>query len=261
MTISSFILIDDVLVRLKALKMQANDPTTLEFNDHRPRVAAQRRERMRARLIEGAMSLVAQQGPAATSIDDVINAAQVSRGTFYKYFDAPATLVHAVADELSNEILRLIDPIVQESEDPVVRMATGMRLALGLANQHPVLAGFISKLGWPNLTPDLLMFEYVPRDLALGMQQGKFVRMDIRVALNQTAGILFGGIHTLLSGTAPEDFAEQSAAAVLMGLGVEQAMAKAVAYQRLAPLKIDGDGLIARTLENTIPSEILGNVS
>lgn len=224
----------------------------MEYQDHRPRVAAERRERMRARLIEGAMNLVAKNGPAATSIDDVISEAQVSRGTFYKYFDAPASLVEAVAKELSNEILRLMDPLVQRSEDPVVRMATGMRLALHLSQQHPILGGFIAKLGWPNLPPDQLMFEYVPRDLELGMQQGKFVRMDMRAAMNLTGGILMGGIHTLLSGTAPPDFPEQAAATVLMGLGVDRSIAKKVAYAKLKPLKIDGDGLIARTLTKNI---------
>lgn len=224
----------------------------MEYQDHRPRVAAQRRERMRARLIDGAMNLVAQNGPAATSIDNVISEAQVSRGTFYKYFDAPATLIDAVAKELSNEIIRLIDPLVQLSDDPVVRMATGVRLALRLTLQHPILGGFIARLGWPNLPPDQLMLEYVPRDLELGMQQGKFARMDMRAAMNLTGGVLMGGIHTLQSGSAPEDFPEQAAATVLMGLGVDKITAREAAYAKLNPLRIDGSGLIARTLDANI---------
>lgn len=224
----------------------------MDYEDHRPRVAAQRRERMRARLIEGALSLIAQNGPMATSIDDVISHAQVSRGTFYKYFDAPASLVDAVAKEVANDILRLIDPIVQQSENPIERMSTGMRLALRLMQQHPILGGFVARLGWPNLPPDQLMFEFVPRDLEIGMSQGKFVRMDIRAAMNLTGGILIGGIHTLESGTAPKDFPEQAAATVLMGLGVDRVIARNVAYARLKALKIDGDGLIARTLQTSI---------
>jgi AcrR family transcriptional regulator len=44
---------------------------------------------MRARLLASAMQLVAEKGAAATSIDDVIGAADVSRGTFYKYSPRP----------------------------------------------------------------------------------------------------------------------------------------------------------------------------
>ncbi len=225
---------------------------TMKYQDHRPRVAAERRERMRARLIEGALALVAQRGPVATSIDDVISAAQVSRGTFYKYFDAPASLVDAAAKEISNELMRLIDPVVQQSEDPVVRMATGVRLALRLALQHPVLGGFVARLGWPNIPPDQLMLVFVPRDLEMGMQQGKFMRMDMRAALHLTGGVVMGGIHALLSGTAPDDYPEMAAMTVLMGLGVDRELARKTAYAKLKPLRVDGDGLIARTLTNSI---------
>jgi len=57
--------------------------------DHRHRVAARRRERMRPRLLASAMRLIAEKGAASTSIDDVISAAEVSRGTSYNYFPSP----------------------------------------------------------------------------------------------------------------------------------------------------------------------------
>lgn len=224
----------------------------MEHQDHRPRVAAERRERMRSRLIEGAMTLVAKHGPEATSIDQVITEAQVSRGTFYKYFDAPASLVGAVAKEVAHELLLLIDPVVQLSPDPIVRMATGMRLLLRLCSQHPVLGGFLIRLGWPNMPPVQVMLEFVPRDLEMGMQQGKFLRVDRRVALNLTIGTALGGIHAILSGTTPPDYPEQAATAILMGLGVEPNLAHEVGYGELTPLTIDGDGLLARTLSKII---------
>ena len=105
----------------------------VQYDDHRPRVAALRRERMRSRLIESALTLVAKNGVAATSIDDITSEAQVSRGTFYKYFDSPSALVEAVAKEVTNRLLALIDPVVLTHDDPVKRVATGVRLVLGLA--------------------------------------------------------------------------------------------------------------------------------
>lgn len=58
------------------------------------------------------MRLVAEKGPAATSIDDVISAAEVSRGTFYKYFDSPEALFDQLALEVANEIIRMAEPVV-----------------------------------------------------------------------------------------------------------------------------------------------------
>src|SRR3546814_6029616 len=53
--------------------------------DFRIRVAADRRERMRARLLDAVLDLYQPgRGGAHLVIDDVIQTAGVSRGTFYK---------------------------------------------------------------------------------------------------------------------------------------------------------------------------------
>ncbi len=221
----------------------------MEHEDHRPRVAAQRRERMRSRLIEGALMRVARHGVAATSIDDVISEAEVSRGTFYKYFDSPASLVTAVAEEVTNELMLLIDPVVLTHDDAVKRVATGVRLTLRLARQNPVVGAFVSRLGWPNLPPGHLVLVFLPRDLKLGMQQGKFVQMDLSAAQNLTIGAVMGGIHTLLRTDAPQDFPEQVTMTVLMGLGVERQLAHKTAYASLKQVPIVGNGVLARTLD------------
>ena len=222
----------------------------MQYEDHRPRVAALRRERMRLRLFEGALALAAKQGVASTSIDDVITEAEVSRGTFYKYFDSSAALVEAVAREVANEVMILIDPIVLVHDDPVVRVATGVRLALFLARQNPVVGAFVVGLGWPNIPPDQLMLVFLPRDLLLGMQQEKFMQMEMSAAVNLTLGAVIGGIHTILSGGAPAHFPAQVAMTVLMGLGVDRTTAQRVTQAEISPLHIDGDGLLARTLDN-----------
>lgn len=147
--------------------------------------------------------------------------------------------------------MRLIDPIVQLSDDPVNRIATGVRLALRRSRQHPVIGGFVARLGWPNLPADQLVLIFVPRDLQLGMTQGKFVVMEVSAALNLTIGAVMGGIHTILSGSVPDDYPEQAAMTVLMGLGVGRQLARKTAFSKLKPLNIDGDGLLVQTLAGT----------
>ena len=49
-------------------------------------MAAERRARMRRTLVEAALLVFAEKGVDASVIDDVITAAGVSRGTFYKLF-------------------------------------------------------------------------------------------------------------------------------------------------------------------------------
>ncbi len=57
-------------------------PEAVIREDHRPRVAAEKRARMRRKLIENALLVFAEKGVDASVIDDVIRTANVSRGTF-----------------------------------------------------------------------------------------------------------------------------------------------------------------------------------
>lgn len=217
----------------------------MQFEDHRPKVAAQRRERMRARLVQSALTLVASNGIAATSIDEIISHAEVSRGTFYKYFTAPADLIDTTAKLVTNELLRVVDPLVLQHDAPDERVATGMRLSLAIATQHPVVGAFVSRLGWPNMPTDQLALVFLPRDLRLGMQQGCFNKMEMSAALNLTIGMVMGSIHAMLSGKTPTDYAETVTQMVLQGLGVDAQRARHCARVKLKLPDLSESSLLA----------------
>src|SRR5689334_266328 len=99
-----------------------------EPEDHRPRVAAERRERMHNRLVESALVVFGQRGVDATIVDELIRTAGVSRGTFYNYFRTNEDVLVAVSVAVSNEMLRLVDPFAHAEADPAARIAVGMRL-------------------------------------------------------------------------------------------------------------------------------------
>jgi AcrR family transcriptional regulator len=214
----------------------------MESQDHRPRVAAERRERMRTRLLGSAMHLVAAKGPVATSIDDIIAAAEVSRGTFYKYFPSPDALVRELAMEVAKDLVYLADPVVREREDPAERVACGMRLVARLALHHPAAAGF------------LVLLDFVRRDIAAGMKLGRFREMPMPLALNMVCGGVIGAIHCMLKPHCAPDFAESTAAAVLRALGVPGKTADSLAWKRMEAFTEFPEGLLAATLAATLPA-------
>ena len=220
----------------------------MQVQDHRHRVAAGRRERMRSRLLASALDLVARQGPAGTSIDNVISAAQVSRGTFYKYFESADVLVRELALEVANELIRMAEPVVLGHTDPAERVATGMRVVIRLAASHPVVAGFIVRLGWPDVEGSQLLLEFVRRDLEEGFRQGRFTPMPIGLALNIVSGTVLGAIHSMLRPDGEADFAEQAAASALRALGMPAREAKRIAALKLEHAQAIEGGLIACTL-------------
>jgi AcrR family transcriptional regulator len=226
----------------------------MESQDHRPRVAAERRERMRTRLLGSAMHLVAAKGPVATSIDDIIAAAEVSRGTFYKYFPSPDALVRELAMEVAKDLVYLADPVVREREDPAERVACGMRLVARLALHHPAAAGFLVQLGWPDTQGENVLLDFVRRDIAAGMKLGRFREMPMPLALNMVCGGVIGAIHCMLKPHCAPDFAESTAAAVLRALGVPGKTADSLAWKRMEAFTEFPEGLLAATLAATLPA-------
>jgi TetR/AcrR family transcriptional regulator, ethionamide resistance regulator len=241
--------------------MRTMDHGPRDAKDHRPRVAAERRTRMRARLLDSTLTLVAERGVAATSIDDIIAAAQVSRGTFYKYFDAPDTLLRELALELTNDILRAVHPLVLKYDDPAARIATGMRVVVRLANSRPAVGSFFLRLGWPDIDRRHVLFDFVQHDLAVGIRRGRFTAMPIVLALNIVAGTALGAIHAVLGKVSARDIAEQAAASALRALGIEaEQAARLVALPLPQLLPVDGS-LVARAAKELTLSKSSGRTS
>jgi AcrR family transcriptional regulator len=226
--------------------MRATDQVPIDAQDHRARVAAERRTRMRARLLDSALTLVAERGVAATSIDDIVSAAQVSRGTFYKYFDAPETLLRELALELTNDILRAVHPLVLKHDDPAARIATGMRVIVRLAYRRPAVGSFFLRLGWPDIDRRHVLVDFVQRDLAEGIRKGQFMAMPILLALNIVAGTALGAIHAVLCKVSARDIAEQAAASALRALGIEAEQAARLVELPLPQLPFVDGSLVAR---------------
>ena len=86
--------------------------------DHRSAVASQRRGKMRARLIEAALLVVAAKGLDAAMIDDVAATAGVSRGSFYNHFFTLQELLLAANRELADELVGFVLAEVADLQDP-----------------------------------------------------------------------------------------------------------------------------------------------
>lgn len=215
--------------------------------DHRPRVAAQRRESMRARLLDAGLATIVARGVAGTSIDEIVSAAQVSRGTFYKYFDSVSGLTAHLAQELARELGLVLDPLVTEQPDPALRVAVGSRMMLHLVRRHPAIGGLIIKSGWPDVDESHLFFEVVRRDIASGIRLKRFEPMPLDVAVSMVAGVLLGGMQSIVVGAA-RNYPEQATRRLLRGLGVSAAEAARLSATRLPRPVLPHEGIVARAI-------------
>lgn len=214
--------------------------------DHRSRVGADRRERTRMRLIESAMLVFAQRGAEGSVIDEVIATAGMARGTFYNYFRGNEDLLAAVAEEVGNQMLLIVDPVVRLQPDPAARVATGVRLILTVARAHPHLAAFMVRVGPPAVSVQSLATDYLPRDVSEGMASGRFARAHPRLAFDLVTGPVLAAFHTLVTTKVPASYPQDLAQAVLMSLGVPRATARKLANLPLGDLAVSPDSLLVR---------------
>jgi AcrR family transcriptional regulator len=221
-----------------------------QTGNHRGRVAAERRERTRARLLESALLVFAEKGPEAAVIDDVIAIAGMARGSFYNYFRTNEELLAAVAAEINDELLRVIDPVVQPHEDPAARIACGTRLLLHTMRRYPLLSAFFLRLPWAAKS-QLIGIAFLVRDLEMGIDQKKFSHFPLRAAVDLVAGAMFSAAQSFSRETLPDDYPEALVKAILLGLGVSKRDAARCTALPLPDIDLDDKGILKRTLERS----------
>ncbi|WP_322012751.1 TetR/AcrR family transcriptional regulator [Paraburkholderia sp. J12] len=222
--------------------------------DHRPRVAAERRERTRARLIESAMLVFADRGMGANVIQEVIAAAGVSQGTFYNYFRSNEELLEAVAQQLNDELIQLIETEVDSYKDPVRRVASGVRMFMHAARAYPLLARFICVAGLRSAGPGSLLHVHLPVDIEQGLALGRFKGVSVEVAVDIVAGTTLTTILRMATSDTPSSQPEQAVTAILHGLGIPLAQARTLVRAPLAPINAPPSSLLERG-RTKVPAE------
>jgi AcrR family transcriptional regulator len=215
--------------------------------DHRTRVAADKRARMRRKLVESAVLIFAEKGVDAAVIDDVIVAAGVSRGTFYNYFRTNAELLEAANEELMNEILALIEARVGEAASPAARLCLGLRLYLDVARRFPLFARFLTRVGLSGLGPGNKLFAYVPVHIAAAMKAGQFRDIPMQVALDLIAGTMITAVARIARGDAGDRYLSEMLTTILRALGLPEPISAPMVAQQLKPLALDPDTLCVRS--------------
>jgi len=220
--------------------------STEDIQNHRTRVGAKRREKTRARLLESALLVFAQKGPQAV-IDDVIAQAGVARGSFYNYFRTNDELLEAVASEINDDLLRAIDPVVQMLADPAERIACGARLLLRAVGRFPLYGHFMAGLPFPTANSSLLGVQYLARDVAIGVQCGRFENMDQRMGIDLLVGVVISAACTIARECLGPDYVDASARIVLRALGMEDQEAMRIATLPLPAFELPPDSILRRT--------------
>lgn len=206
----------------------------------RLRVAAERRDRMRARLLETVLALY-QPGRdnAALVIDDVIRAADVSRGTFYKYFQSIEQAVDELGESLTGGMVADFRALFAAESDPAVLAIGGSAMTMLRAWHDPRWGGFTCRVDYVDYFARASALDALVRDaLCAARDSGQMRFGSLDVAVDLIVGMTVEARRRLIRAPeSPLGYIDEMLACTFAGLGMEPvvfARARNSAFARIS---------------------------
>ncbi len=184
------------------------------------RVAKVRRERMAARLLQSVMECYAghiQSGPP--TVEEVIAHADVSRATFYKYFNSVDEAIEKRASELVDEMIDSLKGLVDPQMKPVLLFTVSVHLFLLRSVLDPIWAAFVARSDL--LKADGVLFEGLVLHLSKSLADRDVAFSDSEAARTLAIGAMREAIRSIAQTTEPRrEFVEEVTTMILIGLEV-----------------------------------------
>lgn len=197
---------------------------------------ARRRAKVRERLLEVAERLMDERGVDGVTIDDIADAADIARRSFYHYFDSKYEVLVPIARARTKTLNRRIDELVAAIEDPAEVMATAMRHALREIADDPLCRWFILHSGLPHERLAEGMGESGLRDAARAIEAGRFRVHNPEVIRLLLAGAFVAVVAARVEGKLNDRDVDDAVEHLLRMLGLHTDEANDLAHRRLRRL-------------------------
>jgi AcrR family transcriptional regulator len=167
------------------------------------------------------------------TIEDITEAADVARRTFYHYFESKNDVVVPIARARSQELNRRIDRAVEGVEDPAELISIALRHTLRSMPEDPLCAWFIFRSGLPQQRLREVLGESGRRDVSRGIETGRLTVPNVEAAGSLLSGAMIGALSGRLEGTLDDDDLDDAVEYLLRLLGVPAVEAREIAHRPL----------------------------
>ena len=200
----------------------------------RAQIGRDRSARTRDELLAAARRLYGERPFDQVTVEDVVAAAGVAKGTFYVHFASLAELQTLVADDLAREFDELLQPRRLTLHDPVERIAAGCGAFIAQALRNPAWGALVahSAAAIPGVAS--IARNRLKEDIDRAAQSGQLGGVTTDLAFDFATGIV---LHAMLSAPlkrrSPEE-APDVVAGLLRAIGVLPDQAAKVAQRAVA---------------------------
>jgi AcrR family transcriptional regulator len=181
----------------------------------RAEIGREKRARTRVQIVDAGLILLADRPPEALTVDSIVEAAGVAKGTFYYHFQSVDELAAAVGVKLADTFDELLARSRLDQPDPIERIAFAFTRFLEKATSDPVWARLVVR----SAQAPAGIRENLKADLAQAIAEGKLSIEDVELAADIVVGVWLQVTRGTLERRAAPDLAGQALDAALRALG------------------------------------------
>ncbi|HKG86340.1 MAG TPA: helix-turn-helix domain-containing protein [Beijerinckiaceae bacterium] len=185
----------------------------------RAEIGREKRARTRAQILESGAALLAERPLEALTVDAVVEAAGVAKGTFYYHFQSMEELAAAVGEKLGESFDELLAPARLGLPDPVARMSFGLSRFLEKAIAEPAWARLVVQSAQAPTEFARSVRANLKTDLTDAKAQGRLIVQDVDLAADIVMGIWLQVMRGTLQRPVTPDLTHQALDAVLRAIG------------------------------------------
>src|SRR5215204_3742846 len=154
----------------------------------RAEIGREKRARTRAQILESGATLLAERPLEALTVDAVVEAAGVAKGTFYYHFQSMEELAAAVGEKLGESFDELLAPARLGLPDPVARMSFVLSRFLEKAIAEPAWARLVVQSAQTPTEFARGVRANLKTDLIEAKAQGRLIVQDVDLATDIVMG-------------------------------------------------------------------------
>jgi AcrR family transcriptional regulator len=189
-----------------------------------------RRVRTRAALLAAGRTLLAVRDIDGISVDEIVAAADVAKGSFYNHFTDKDMFAREIGAAVRRHVEQAVVAANVGVRDPAAALARGLCVFLRFAIEHRDSAQVLWRLNPGSTMAEAPINQALRADLARGIRAGRFKGIDVELGVLLVMGaVVIGTRHVLEERvvTPPRSIATGMAAGMLRALGVSAAQAAA----------------------------------
>lgn len=193
-----------------------------------------RAERTRAALLAAGRRLYSERPVDAVTVDDIVAAASVGKGSFYNHFADRDALVRAISGEIRGHVESAVTRANAGVEDPARRMARAICTYLRFALDGTEAAGVLVRIHSGHTSLAAPLNRGLVQDIETGLASGRFTVATVEAGVLYVLGVTQLALVRVVQEPTVAfavSLSQQMCALTLTGLGLPRAEADLIAAQ------------------------------